>query len=330
MSKITLDELIEKDLLDIPDPDYEFMLSEAVGINTLGLRDSKGVYIIEDHSTGDIIYVGISKVLGKRLAQHKNKSCKGIIYKMIEAGLTPEQAEKKVELLKISIIKVEKESYRRILEKYLIEKHSPYYNIEGTDKERASAKKAILPINEIVFKYEKGYSINRLSTEYFVSFGTIKSRLIEAGVEIDSNRKPTVVSPSSNLPEKIIANAYEKGKSAKHLSKKYKVPVHVIRAVVTRAGVPIRKNKGRKQLPIDEIVERYKQGEPLTELAKEFKTSTGTLYSRIKELGIRPKQLKQAEIVRMRHKGHTLRAIAKEVGLSSSTVSTRLKKAGVR
>ena len=88
------------------------------------------------------------------------------------------------------------------------------------------------------------------------------------------------------------------------------------------------------ELPIDEIVEKWKQGSTIKELAKEYGVSQTTINKRISEyyenIGkSKPKrktkiELPIDEIVEKWEKGVTQRELTKEYGVSYRTIQSRI------
>lgn len=95
------------------------------------------------------------------------------------------------------------------------------------------------------------------------------------------------------------------------------------------------KRNGRKiELPIDEIVEKWKQGSTIKELAKEYGVSQTTINKRISEyyekIG-KPKPKRKTkielpidEVVEKWKQGATQSELEKEYGVSISTINTRI------
>jgi len=183
--KITLDELIEQDLLAIPKADMSFMLSEVIGINYKGLGFTGGIYLIRDIESDEIIYVGVSRDIGKRLLTHKSdKKSKGaLFYKLTQKGLSDEEVKNYFAYLEVSILLEDRESYQDIIEKYLIEKHKPKYNLEGIQGKRGGTAME-LPVKQIVKEYLAGASTRELGEKYNVGYSTITHRLKKEGVQL--------------------------------------------------------------------------------------------------------------------------------------------------
>lgn len=191
--QVTLDELIENDLLVIPDISVSYIISEAKGYDHLGLFTKGGIYLLSHIDSGEIIYIGVSRSLGRRLYAHiRNKRRGHILYHILSEGLTIDFLDN----IKVEIILEEREQYQDIYEKYLIGKHLPKYNQEGkqggrgyTVSKKRSTKIDQLPLTEIVEQYTVGKSLKEIGMLYNVSPPTIKKALTDQGVSIRERGK---------------------------------------------------------------------------------------------------------------------------------------------
>ena len=212
---------------------------------------------------------------------------------------------------------------------------SEYYEKIGKPKRR---QKIELPINEIIEKWKQGATQRELAKEYGVSVNTIGRRISEYYENIGKSkpkRKTKIELPIDEIVEK-----WEKGVTQRELAKEYGVSVNTIGRRIAeyhkKIGKPRPrpKPKPRMELPIDEIVEKWKQGSTIKELAKEYGVSQTTINKRISEyyenIGkSKPKrktkiELPIDEIVEKWEKGVTQRELTKEYGVSYRTIQSRI------
>jgi uncharacterized protein (DUF433 family) len=249
MKKITLEQLIEQDLLQIPEPDMTFILTEVTGINHLGLKDVGGVYLFKDIDTDEVIYVGVSRNLGHRMYIHLNnhKQSGNIVNKILKDGIDKSYLNK----IEVSIILEPKEIYQDIMEKFLINKYNfPKYNEDGKQGGRGCSKGVgaiTLPVEHMAMEYQSGLSIQVLADKYNVSYETIRRHLKKAGVQLRP-KSITLRAGVVTLPVEQIAMEYQSGLSIHVLSNKYNVAPETIRKYLKKAGVQLRqvgRPKGR-------------------------------------------------------------------------------------
>lgn len=191
--KITLDELIENDLLEIPEISLSYNITDAKGYDHLGLFTKGGIYLLSFIDSGEIIYIGVSRSLGRRLYTHiKNNSRGCLIHHLLADGMTKDSLDN----VKVEIILEDREQYQEIYEKYLIGKYNPRYNIEGKQGGRGSkagkklpTKVDKLPLVEISDHYKAGKTLKEIGLIYNVSPPTIRKALIKQGVAIREKGK---------------------------------------------------------------------------------------------------------------------------------------------
>lgn len=119
--KISLQQLLDEDLLEIPEPDLEFDTDNLARVYR-DLYKIAGCYLFKVE--GKTVYIGISKNMGYRLKQH----CSGKGNKDI--GQDVENRKK----VTVSVFVEPKSSLQEIYESYLIYTLKPEYNKRKTDK----------------------------------------------------------------------------------------------------------------------------------------------------------------------------------------------------
>lgn len=188
MGKITLEELVDKEMIAVPEVTWEGNLNDSMSMDPQ-LGGIGGVY--EILYRGEVIYVGVSIRPRQRLREHysvkENSSVTGKIKR--EYGL-----EKAIEIREQMVARVRTVGdiyLENILEAYLIGVHQPKYNSEVT-----GVRGTAVPLNhllaeskdEIIIGYtENEKSINDLTKEYGVSYPTMYYQLQDWGVDTSKN-----------------------------------------------------------------------------------------------------------------------------------------------
>ena len=214
---------------------------------------------------------------------------------------------------------------------------SEYYEKIEKPKRR---QKIELPINEIIEKWKQGATQRELAKEYGVSVNTIGRRIAEYHKKIGKPRPRPKPKPRMELLIDEIVEKWKQGATQRELAKEYEISYFTINSRISeyyeKIGKPRPrpKPKPRMELPIDEIVEKWKQGSTIKELAKEYGVSQTTINKRISEyyenIGkSKPKrktkkELPIDEIVEKWEKGVTQRELTKEYGVSYRTIQSRI------
>ncbi|MEH7117250.1 GIY-YIG nuclease family protein [Neobacillus vireti] len=120
---ITLDELISKEMLFIPQPDK--VLSSAQLQKGERFEYRGGVYTFYNKYM-EVLYVGISNNVGKRVMEHFG-SPKG------NKDLCKYAATKPVY---VSVFYEDRKAYQEIYESYLIKVLNPRFNVEKTGRQK--------------------------------------------------------------------------------------------------------------------------------------------------------------------------------------------------
>jgi len=92
----------------------------------------------------------------------------------------------------------------------------------------------------------------------------------------------------------------------------------------------------RKEIPKEEIVDRYKDGESLVKISEDYKPSYSTIYRRVKEwdverdTDIRKLDLPTQDIVSLYKDGMSCQQIADKFDCSTKPIESRLKENGIQ
>ena len=203
-----------------------------------------------------------------------------------------------------------------------------------------------LPIDEIVKKWKQGATQKELAKEYGVARTTIDKRISEYYKREGKQRPKKELNPKIELPIEKIVEKWKQGATQKELAKEYGVSTQTINNRISeyyekegkQKTKPKRKSKLKIELPIDEIVEKWEQGNTLIELTKEYGVSYRTIRNRISEYyekegkqKTKPKrksklkiELPIDEIVEKWEQGNTLIELTKEYGVSYRTIRNRI------
>lgn len=140
-----------------------------------------------------------------------------------------------------------------------------------------------LPMKPLIEAYESGTSASALSKQYKVSTTTIIKALRDAGITIRQGRKRRHI----NGPQ--LKYLYENSRfSTTYLGKLFCVKPCTIAARLREMGVTLRGN--RAHLPERQIIDAYREGESLGDLANRFHTS----YTIVRDLLIRHRVYQKA------------------------------------
>ena len=178
-------------------------------------------------------------------------------------------------------------------------------------------RKISLPIKKIIADYESGMNLTQIGKKFGVSQGTIKRRLIEAGV-YQHNRFIRRMIEATRV-QKIEATRVQKIKDRERKKMLYK-------------------ERNMMRFPICEVISEYQSGMSPVELAEKYGVSEATIRKRLKEAGVRKitakerntMRLPMAQIISDYQSGMTLKALGEKYGVNQNTIRTRLIEAGVQ
>lgn len=149
-----------------------------------------------------------------------------------------------------------------------------------------------LPVEELAAAYRAGQTCEALAREHDVSPTTIVNKLRRAGVNVDRYGRRIVALPAEELAER-----YRAGESTDVLAAAFGCSAQTITRRLTDHGVELRpignKPRGvplRVDVPVDELVRRYRIGWSIEDLADEYDCSTGTVRSRLRAAGVEIRQ----------------------------------------
>ena len=216
-----------------------------------------------------------------------------------------------------------------------MKKHKPY------------TKRADLPADEIVTRYQAGESLAKIARSYGTSDNTVKRILEQRGVQRRQAHEAFTKAPgrgpqglAESLPAEQIISRYREGASLADLAKAYKVSVGTIRRVMDARGEERRSpapTKGSSRATSHateaEIVLRSKQGQSLRDIAAALGISKNTVRNALDRQATVPSNkpgfprhdLPVEEIARRRAAGESAKELADEYGVSETTINRRLR-----
>lgn len=214
-------------------------------------------------------------------------------------------------------------------------------------------RKIPLPIEEIIYDYESGMNLTQIGKKFGVSQGTIKRRLIGAGVYqhnrvirrmIEATSEATRVQKIKdrerkmiNLPLEQVISDYQSGMSPVELAEKYGVSYGTITKRLKEAGVRkiTAKERNMMNFPLEQVISEHQSGMSPIDLGEKYGVSHGTITKRLKEVGVyleRGRGRKKIDLPVDQiwfdyESGMTLTQLAEKYGVSPPTIRTRLKEA---
>jgi predicted DNA-binding protein YlxM (UPF0122 family) len=144
-----------------------------------------------------------------------------------------------------------------------------------------------------------------------------------------------------DLPFDEIKRKYQEGATTIQLGNEYNISNSEIGRLLKRKGVVTRQRSEaqlKRELPADEIVERYQSGVNTYRLAKEYDVSDSAIWRLLKREGIKLRNPSEAhlrkilpnnEIIRKYQNETSVYALAKEYKVSRNAIKTILKKGGI-
>jgi intein-encoded DNA endonuclease-like protein len=150
----------------------------------------------------------------------------------------------------------------------------------------------ILPINTIIKKYNEGINISEISKEYDCSYDTIRNRLEDNNVIMRSRSE----SNSIDLPINIIIKKYNNGSTTIELGNIYDCSPGTIVNKLKEHNIELRSvSKSHTiKLPINIIIEEYKNGMSTYKLGKKYNCNPHTIRNRLIAFNIKLRSLSDA------------------------------------
>ena len=171
-----------------------------------------------------------------------------------------------------------------------------WYEEKGKMKPERGRKKNIeLQIEEIVLKWENGLSLQKLAYEYGTNHVTIGKRINEWYEEKGKIKPKRDIKrkKKKELPVEEIVRKWQNGITQQELADKYGVNSRTISRRIhewyeengkIKPERDIKRGSKKKiELPVEEIVGKWKNGTTQKELADEYGTSCGTIFKKINE-----------------------------------------------
>jgi len=138
------------------------------------------------------------------------------------------------------------------------------------------------------------------------------------------------------LPMPEIIDRYLNGEHLREICKDYDVSHETIRKRLLSYAIPLRsrglkKGTEKKKINNQELASLYKEGFPITTLAKMYEVSIPMIFNRLKKQNVelvdpRIIPIDTNKLIELKSQGLTQYQIAKELGVSAMTVNRRLKK----
>lgn len=137
-----------------------------------------------------------------------------------------------------------------------------------------------LPVQEILTRYQAGESTYELGQAFGCSGSSIGNLLASNEVPRRPPRRRSTVLP---IPDEELARRYIEDRAmVKELAAELGVKPHLISRRLAKAGVRIPVGQRRLAVPDDEIVERVRNGEPLSRVAAAYGISVPSVKRRIR------------------------------------------------
>jgi lambda repressor-like predicted transcriptional regulator len=133
-----------------------------------------------------------------------------------------------------------------------------------------------VPIQEALTRLRNGESMKKLSKEYSIDKDTLRRRLVKL---IGEEKYEAIINEKAKkarkqVPVREALRGLENGQSVTKLSKEYGVCGKTISSVLQDSiGQPRYREimDKRRQVPIEKVLRRFNNGEPLEKLSKEYK-----------------------------------------------------------
>ncbi|NYF44690.1 helix-turn-helix domain-containing protein [Streptosporangium sandarakinum] len=196
----------------------------------------------------------------------------------------------------------------------------------------------------VVDLYKQGTSLRLLAAECGVSYGAMRSILIDAGVTLRKRGRPRAAghhSPTHRPTPAAVAGGvrrpfnvdraarlYEAGHTLQQIAERTGYSRSRVHVLLRDAGVKMRPGTAPRASRITpakrrQIIAGWKAGHPHAQIVARARTSTATILKVVAEAGLPPRQRRRydhAQIKQFYRQGKTLTEIAREVGTTPQYV----------
>lgn len=145
--------------------------------------------------------------------------------------------------------------------------------------------RADIPVNEVARRNRSGETLSGMTDDYNVTVSTLSRHLKEAGYEVRAYGGR----PAIELPVEEAARRNQEGETLKEIAEDYGVTSQTLSNRLKEAGYEIVAHYSwipRKELPVDEMAERYRDGESLRSIAEDYPASHETIRKRLIEMDV--------------------------------------------
>lgn len=223
-----------------------------------------------------------------------------------------------------------------------------YYVRDNVKRKRKVSDKDIIEL------YNKGTSISEIANKHNVTYCNVLQRVKELGIYKRRGDRPDIKGEKNPLyrddvDNKKLIDMYNEGYSIAYLAKEFNMSkggilnrvkaLGVYRKRGSKYGMPVINGKNKND---DEMIDLYKSGVRISELAKKYNMTYKGIQYRLKVLGAYEKKGIEGEnnpayrndvdndkIINMYKNGISVAKIADTVGMSKSGIVKRLKRLGV-
>lgn len=143
---------------------------------------------------------------------------------------------------------------------------------------------ANLPVEEMANLYTDGESVKDIAKKFGVSDATVYNRLRDAGVSREGHRGK----PRKEVPVEEVARRHHAGAALYELAEDYGVSDVTLSKRLKEHGYEVIRGSRmeKKPLPVERIVERYRDGEHLRQIAEDYPVSHETIRKRLIDEGV--------------------------------------------
>jgi transposase len=155
---------------------------------------------------------------------------------------------------------------------------------------RRKPREGRLSFDEMARRYRDGETCEQIAATAGLRLGAVYRRLRSAGVKF----RPRGSSPSRGalgVTDADLVARYRAGETCKVIAAVMGLSESVVRRRLKRAGVEMRRGGGREghgrhELPVAEIIERYRAGESIRAIGRSLAVSDWTVRRRLIEAGL--------------------------------------------